>query len=245
MLNFQNLQLRRGTRVLFEDATFTVFRGEKVGIIGANGSGKSSLLALVRGELHAEAGDFTPPGRAADRLGRAGNAGGRAKRARLRDGRRYRAARGGARHRRRHGRVTTARSSRSCTRATKRSVATPRAAAPAQLLAGVGFASADLERTVAAFSGGWRMRLNLAQALMCRSDLLLLDEPTNHLDLDAVIWLETWLRDYRGTLLLIAHDREFLDRVRVAHRAHRAARRSRSTPATIPRSRASAPPTSR
>ena len=77
---------------------------------------------------------------------------------------------------------------------------------------GLGFSAADETRPVAAFSGGWRMRLNLAQALMCRSDLLLLDEPTNHLDLDAVLWLEEWLRSYPGTLLMIAHDREFLDR---------------------------------
>ena len=89
----------------------------------------------------------------------------------------------------------------------------------AELLDGLGFKNADLERPVSAFSGGWRVRLNLARALMCRSDLLLLDEPTNHLDLDAVIWLETWLKDYRGTLLLISHDRDFLDAI-VNHIAH-------------------------
>ncbi|MCB0039880.1 MAG: ATP-binding cassette domain-containing protein, partial [Caldilinea sp.] len=89
----------------------------------------------------------------------------------------------------------------------------------AALLDGLGFAEAELEKPVAAFSGGWRMRLNLAQALMCRSDLLLLDEPTNHLDLDAVFWLEQWLRDYPGTLMLISHDRDFLDSV-VGHVAH-------------------------
>src|SRR5690606_23014862 len=81
----------------------------------------------------------------------------------------------------------------------------------AALLHGLGFASGEFERDVRSFSGGWRMRLNLAQALMCRSDLLLLDEPTNHLDLDAVLWLEGWLQNYRGTLLMISHDREFLD----------------------------------
>src|SRR4030095_3271461 len=90
-----------------------------------------------------------------------------------------------------------------------------------RLMHGLGFSAADETRTVAAFSGGWRMRLNLAQALMCRSDLLLLDEPTNHLDLDAVLWLEEWLRSYPGTLLMIAHDREFLDRSvdRIVHLA--------------------------
>ena len=94
----------------------------------------------------------------------------------------------------------------------------------AALLAGLGFADADLERPVASFSGGWRMRLNLAQALMCRSDLLLLDEPTNHLDLDAMVWLEKWLAGYRGTLLLVSHDRDFLDGC-VTHIAHISARR--------------------
>ena len=91
----------------------------------------------------------------------------------------------------------------------------------AQLLHGLGFSSADEERPVSAFSGGWRMRLNLARALMCRSDLLLLDEPTNHLDLDAVIWLENWLCAYAGTLLLISHDRDFLDQCGQPHRPHR------------------------
>src|SRR5690606_30913050 len=88
-----------------------------------------------------------------------------------------------------------------------------------RLMHGLGFSAGDEARPVNAFSGGWRVRLNLAQALMCRSDLLLLDEPTNHLDLDAVIWLEGWLRTYPGTLLMIAHDREFLDRTvgRIVH----------------------------
>ena len=92
----------------------------------------------------------------------------------------------------------------------------------ASLLAGLGFATTDLERPVADFSGGWRMRLNLAQALISRADLMLLDEPTNHLDLDAVVWLERWLATYRGTLLLVSHDRDFLDAHRHAHRASRA-----------------------
>ena len=99
-----------------------------------------------------------------------------------------------------------------------------------RLMHGLGFATADETRAVREFSGGWRVRLNVAQALMCRSDLLLLDEPTNHLDLDAILWLETWLREYPGTLLLIAHDREFLDRVIdrvVNHRAWQGARLSR------------------
>ncbi len=167
MLNLQNVQLRRGTRVLSEGATFTIYRGEKVGITGANGSGKSSLLALVRGELHAEGGDFSRPSG-----------------------------------------LSIASVEQETPAVTQSAIdyvldgAEPRGAAPR----GVGFATADLEQPVASFSGGWRMRLNLARALMCRSDLLLLDKPTNHLDLDAVIWLESRLAAYRGTLLLIAHD---------------------------------------
>jgi len=218
MLNFQNVQLRRGTRVLFESATFTIFRGEKVGITGANGSGKSSLLALVRGELHVDAGEFSSPSglsiasveqetaavaQSAIDFVMDGDV-------ELREVERAIAAsqtaHDGARLAELHARYAAldGYAARSCA---------------ARLLAGVGFATADLERPVSSFSGGWRMRLNLARALMCRSDLLLLDEPTNHLDLDAVIWLESWLADYRGTLLLIAHDREFLDRVvtRIAH----------------------------
>jgi ATP-binding cassette subfamily F protein 3 len=218
MLNFQNLQLRRGTRVLLENATLTVFRGEKVGIIGANGSGKSSLLALVRGELHAESGDFARPAdlrvawvaqevpaltsSAIDYV-IDGDTELREVQAAIQ---RADAAHDGALIATLHARYDALGGYSARGRA-------------AQLLAGIGFAPADLERSVASFSGGWRMRLSLAQALMCPSDLLLLDEPTNHLDLDAIIWLEGWLREYSGTLLVIAHDREFLDRVvsRVIH----------------------------
>jgi ATP-binding cassette subfamily F protein 3 len=218
MLNFQNLQLRRGTRVLLESATFTLFRGEKVGVIGANGSGKSSLFALVRGELQPESGEFSRPAdlkmawvaqevpaletsaidyvldgdatlREVERALHAADA--------SHDGAAIAALH--ARYEALAGYTARARAAR--------------------LLDGIGFAPTDLERSVASFSGGWRMRLSLAQALMCPSDLLLLDEPTNHLDLDAIIWLEGWLREYRGTLLVIAHDREFLDRVasRILH----------------------------
>jgi ATP-binding cassette, subfamily F, member 3 len=218
MLNFQNLQLRRGTRVLLENATFTLFRGEKVGIIGANGSGKSSLLALVRGELHAESGDFSRPAdlrvawvaQEVPALDSSaidyvidGDTELREVEAAIR---RADAAHDGALIATLHARYDALGGYSARGRA-------------AQLLAGIGFAPTDLDRSVASFSGGWRMRLSLAQALMCPSDLLLLDEPTNHLDLDAIIWLEGWLREYRGTLLVIAHDREFLDRVvsRVVH----------------------------
>jgi ATP-binding cassette subfamily F protein 3 len=112
----------------------------------------------------------------------------------------------------------------------------------ARLLHGLGFATEDETRPVRAFSGGWRVRLNLAQALMCRSDLLLLDEPTNHLDLDAILWLEEWLRGYRGTLLLIAHDREFLDRVadRIVHIERGGARAYRGNYSAFEEQRAAA-----
>jgi ATP-binding cassette subfamily F protein 3 len=218
VLTFHNLQLRRGTRLLFEGVTFGVFRGERIGITGANGTGKSSLLALVRGELHPDAGEFSvPPGlrmawveqeisadpKPAIEYTLDGDVELRATERAIEAAER---AHDGARLANLHAEYEAVGGYSARSRA-------------AQLLAGIGFAPEDLERPVAAFSGGWRVRLNLARALMRRSDLLLLDEPTNHLDLDAVLWLERWLLAYRGTLLLIAHDREFLDRVvtRIAH----------------------------
>lgn len=218
MLTFHNLQLRRGPRVLFEGVTFGVFRGDRVGITGANGTGKSSLLSLVRGELHPDAGEFSaPPGlrmawveqetsadpKPAIEYTLDGDVELRETERAIEDADR---AHDGARLATLHAQYEALGGYSARSRA-------------AQLLAGIGFAPGDIERPVAVFSGGWRVRLNLARALMCRSDLLLLDEPTNHLDLDAVLWLEQWLLAYRGTLLLIAHDREFLDRVvtRIAH----------------------------
>jgi len=216
MLNFNDVAIRRGPRLLFSGATFSLFRGEKVAITGENGSGKSSLLCLVRGELQPDAGTFEMPAqlaiahvsqeliaseraaiefvidgdpelRAIECAIESATADAHTGDAGIRLGELYAryAAAGGYDARSRAGR----------------------------LMHGLGFTSDDETRVVREFSGGWRVRLNVAQALMCRSDLLLLDEPTNHLDLDAILWLETWLRDYPGTLLLIAHDREFLDRV--------------------------------
>ena len=225
MLNFNDVAIRRGPRLLFSEATFGLFRGEKVGITGENGSGKSSLMSLVRGELQPDTGTFEMPsnleiahvsqellatdqhaiefvldGDARLRAIERDIADAEARDAGGKLGELYAtyAAAGGYDARSRAGR----------------------------LLHGLGFSSADETRAVREFSGGWRVRLNVAQALMCRSDLLLLDEPTNHLDLDAILWLETWLRDYPGTLLLIAHDREFLDRVinRVVNLEHGKAR---------------------
>jgi ATP-binding cassette, subfamily F, member 3 len=212
MLNFTDVTIRRGPRVLFAGASFGLFRGEKVGIVGENGSGKSTLLALVRGELHTDGGSFEMPSnlatawvsqdveatdQAALEFVLDGDAELRAIEAEIAlaeardDGVKLASLYG------RYGEVGgyDARSR------------------AAQLMHGLGFDTADETRPIRAFSGGWRVRINVARALMCRSDLLLLDEPTNHLDIDAILWLENWLRDYRGTLLLIAHDREFLDRI--------------------------------
>ena len=240
MLNFNDVAIRRGPRLLFSGATFGLFRGEKVGITGENGSGKSSLLALVHGELHTDAGTFEMPSnlqiahvsqellatdqqaiefvldgdaelRAIER--RIAEAEAKDHGEKLGDLYATYAAAGGYDARSRAGR----------------------------LLHGLGFSTADETRAVREFSGGWRVRLNVAQALMCRSDLLLLDEPTNHLDLDAILWLETWLKEYPGTLLLIAHDREFLDRVinRVVNIEHGKARAYRGNYSSFEDQRAS------
>ncbi|MBK5537880.1 ATP-binding cassette domain-containing protein [Pseudomonas sp. TH05] len=218
MIRLQNLTLQRGPQRLLEDAELTLHAGHKAGLIGANGAGKSSLFALLRGELHPDSGDCFLPAdwriahmrQEVDTLERLavdyvldGDLRLRQVQRELADAE---AAHDGAAQARLHSELDSADGYTADARARK-------------LLAGLGFTNEQMDRPVGDFSGGWRMRLNLAQALMCPSDLLLLDEPTNHLDLDAIIWLEEWLKSYPGTLLLISHDRDFLDAV-VDHVAH-------------------------
>jgi ATP-binding cassette, subfamily F, member 3 len=210
MITLRQLTLARGSKLLLEGVDLTLHAGQKIGVVGPNGCGKSSLFALLLGELHQEGGDLELPGlltvahvaqdipasaQAAIEFVIDGDVPLRALEHELAqaheqdDGERLAALYEVFEHAGGY----TARSR------------------AASLMHGLGFGANELEQAVEAFSGGWRMRLMLARALMCRSDLLLLDEPTNHLDLDAVIWLEQWLRDYPGTLLAISHDRDFLD----------------------------------
>jgi ATP-binding cassette subfamily F protein 3 len=218
VLTLSNARVRRGPQVLLDEATVAIFRGEKVGIIGRNGCGKSTLLALIRGEVSADAGEYRAPPELAiawvaqdlpdsptplvdyileGDLELAAVAAELAQ-ARARDD--------GALEASLHARYESLGGYAARSRA-------------AQLAAGLGFETSDLPRALSEFSGGLRMRANLARALMRRSELLLLDEPTNHLDLDALLWLQEWLGAYRGTLLLVSHDREFLDAVvgRILH----------------------------
>jgi len=212
MIVLRDLQLRRGAKVLFEGASLTFNRGQKIGVTGANGSGKSSLFALLLGEIHQDAGEFEiQPGLVLAHVAQETPATDQAAIDYVLDG--------DAELRQLEGDLLEAERAHNGTRIAElhedmqRIGAYSARARAAQLMHGLGFAYSEIDRPVAQFSGGWRVRLNLARALMCRSDILLLDEPTNHLDLDAIIWLEQWLSSYPGTLLLISHDRDFLDAV--------------------------------
>ncbi|MHA4866757.1 ATP-binding cassette domain-containing protein [Duganella sp. PWIR1] len=216
MIRFNQVSLMRGIKPLLEQVDVTLNPGDKIGLIGANGAGKSSLFAMMRGELHPDQGDIdfpakwrvayvaqeTPPlDRAALDYAIDGDVNLRkleADLARL-ESEPETTENGIA-----IGEVYSALADADAYTVQSRGE---------QLLLGLGFSLDQMQQPVASFSGGWRMRLNLAQALMCPSDLLLLDEPTNHLDLDAIIWLEDWLKRYAGTLLIISHDRDFLDEI--------------------------------
>jgi ATP-binding cassette subfamily F protein 3 len=212
MIRFDQLALMRGSRLLFEQASMSIHPGARVGLVGANGSGKSSLFALIRGQLQAEAGDlFLPENWVIAHVAQETPADPRPAQDYVLDGDAEWAAldrsileaeahEQGEELLRLHERMDRIDGYTARSRA-------------ARLMHGLGFSKGDEDRPVSGFSGGWRMRLNLAQALMCRSDLLLLDEPTNHLDLEAVLWLEDWLKRYAGTLILISHDRDFLDAI--------------------------------
>ncbi len=212
MIGLREVTLQRGTRRLLEAASLAVYPGQKVGVIGSNGCGKTSLFRLLLGTLHADAGEVSLPPKwvvaqveqevpALERGALAFVIDGDAELRSIETGLAQAESDGdGVRLGELHGRLAEIDAHSAPARA-------------ATLMAGLGFAITDHLRPVRDFSGGWRVRLQLARALMARSDLLLLDEPTNHLDLDAVIWLEQWLTSYPGTLLAISHDREFLDNV--------------------------------
>jgi ATP-binding cassette subfamily F protein 3 len=221
VITLKNLSLQRGTKLIFERVNLTIYAGQKVGVVGANGCGKSTLFALFLDEIHPDAGDLELPPRitiahvAQETPALAVPAieyvidGDRELRLLQQQLAQAEADHDGTRIAEIHSQLDHADGYSANARA-------------ARLLAGLGFDQQQLQTPVSAFSGGWRMRLNLAQALMCRSNLLLLDEPTNHLDLETVMWLENWLRAYQGTLLLISHDRDFLDATinQIAHVAN-------------------------
>jgi len=212
MITLKNVTLRRSAKVLLNSATVTLNPGEKVGLVGRNGAGKSTLFALFNGTLHEDGGDFSMPkawrmGQVAQNMPETDEPAssfvleGDTRLAELRQ-RLVAAEASGDGMEMAHVYTDLADAGDHD--------ALPRAEA---LILGLGFSVDELNRPVNSFSGGWRMRLQLARALMCPSDILLLDEPTNHLDLDALVWLEAWLERYTGTMIVISHDREFLDAI--------------------------------
>ena len=212
MIVLKNVTLRRSSKILLDKTSVTINPGEKVGLVGRNGAGKSTLFGLINGTLHEDGGDFSMP--SAWRMGQVAQDMPETDQSAtdfVIDGDVTLLA---ARNE-----VVDAEASDDGMRMAEAYMALHDAgehdaASRAQaLILGLGFSVAQLENPVDSFSGGWRMRLQLARALMCPSDILLLDEPTNHLDLDALVWLEAWLKRYQGTLVMISHDREFLDAI--------------------------------
>jgi len=212
MIVIKDLQLLRGGKELLKNANATIYPGAKVGLVGANGCGKSSLFALMRGVLHQDQGEFSFPNQWQ-------MAWVKQETPSMESSALDYCIDGDVQYREFERRLKEAEDTNNGQEIAEMHAAIDNingysvAARAGELLHGLGFSDSQLESPVSSFSGGWRMRLNLAQALLCRSDLLLLDEPTNHLDLDTVLWLEKWLQSYPGTLVLISHDRDFLDNV--------------------------------
>ncbi|MBT8066883.1 MAG: ATP-binding cassette domain-containing protein [Gammaproteobacteria bacterium] len=221
MLSLANINLRRGRKELIRNASLQVHAGQRMGLIGANGSGKSSLFAMLLGELEPDDGELGL--RADDQIAHVAQESPHGSGSAIdyvMDGD----------SELRELQVAIAAGEKEDDASALHPLyermeiidGFSAEARAARLLHGLGFANDELRQSVSAFSGGWRMRLNLARALMCRSDILLLDEPTNHLDLPAILWLERWLQRYEGILLVVSHDRDFLDQVctRIAHIEH-------------------------
>ncbi|MBI5268118.1 MAG: ATP-binding cassette domain-containing protein [Burkholderiales bacterium] len=212
MITLRQVTLRRGTKVVLDSASVTLNPGEKVGLVGRNGAGKSTLFALLAGRLQADAGDFEMPPRW--RLGEVAQ-----QMPETDDPATQFVLQGDTRLMEAQAELAAAEAADDGEAMAHAHVALEEAGAfdararAQTLLLGLGFTREQLDAPVNSFSGGWRMRLQLARALMCPADLMLLDEPTNHLDLDALVWLEGWLQRYAGTLLVISHDREFLDAI--------------------------------
>ncbi|WP_158938735.1 ABC-F family ATP-binding cassette domain-containing protein [Burkholderia sp. S171] len=212
MISVRNVTLRRGVNVVLDNASVTFTPGEKIGLVGRNGAGKSSFFGLLNGSLHEDGGEFSIP--AAWKMGQVAQDMPETEQSAtdfVVDGDTVLLAA--------QAEVAAAEAGDDGMRMAHAYMELHDAGAhdaPARaeaLIQGLGFSAEQLSQPVNSFSGGWRMRLQLARALMCPSDLLLLDEPTNHLDLDALVWLEAWLKRYQGTMVVISHDREFLDAV--------------------------------
>ncbi|MCU8005341.1 MULTISPECIES: ABC transporter ATP-binding protein [unclassified Shewanella] len=212
MISINQAQLIRGSKTLLDETSLTIYPGHKVGLVGANGTGKSSLLALILGHLSLDKGEFSlPSGWQIATVAQETPALDVSALEYVIDGDNEYRQLEALLHKAQeendgnaiallHGKIDAIGGYAIHSRA-------------GSLLAGLGFSEAEQSNPVKSFSGGWRMRLNLAQALLCRSDLLLLDEPTNHLDLDTMYWLEGWIKSYQGTLILISHDRDFIDEI--------------------------------